>query len=74
MLITAVEPETEEPETAANAEPEATPEPETAALPSTPEPDQPTGTGDSPIAVEGDEDTQPRKRARIALNGGVDGS
>lgn len=64
--VTAVEPETAEPETTANAEPEATPEPETAVLPSTPEPDQPTGTGDSPIAVEGDEDTQPRKRARIA--------
>ncbi|EEX10701.1 YibQ protein [Ruegeria lacuscaerulensis ITI-1157] len=39
---------------------------EIAALPQEPEANVPSVTSQSPIAVEGDEDTAPRKRARIA--------
>jgi len=39
---------------------------ETGALPNAPEAEAPSITSQSPIAVEGNEDTAPRKRARIA--------
>lgn len=58
--VAALEPEAPEPETDPQTEPDI------ATLAPVPEASSPSGTDASPIAVEGKENTQPRKRARIA--------
>ncbi|WP_155147079.1 divergent polysaccharide deacetylase family protein [Roseibium sp. RKSG952] len=59
-------PEQETPEQTELPREEVEPEPETTSLPSEEGTDEEISLEDNPIAVEGDEDTLPRKRARIA--------